>query len=312
MAAFELIRRADLEAIPVSFPDPFLVDRLAPYFERRQEGGTLYYQTLKEAPVAQYNRDTAALADITANAIAAATTSFACKEVRARISMSYDQVRGYYSQEDADIAMAKLAKRAFYLKLEGLCANAILDPGEGTPADATADPVGVIDAAQAELRDKAYGTGKIALTLSHYNFAALKKNAQVIERMKATGVFTDGLAPRYITAEQLAAIFGVDEVLVGADITWRHGIVDTDAKGYAALSVLPDPEVDCSAEPQWARTIIFDWGGDADHYELLGFENPINHSQNLDAVGIVDFKELNADMKSVVKLFDVDASTSGD
>ena len=309
MAAFELIRRADLEAIPVSFPDPFLVEKLAPYFERRQEGGTLYYQTLKQAPVAQYNRNTAALADISATIIAAATTTFACKEVRARISMSYDQVRGYYSQEDADIAMAKLAKRAFYLKLEGLCAGAILDPGEGTAEDATLDPVGVIDAAQAALRDKAYGTGKIALTLSHYNFAALKKNNAIIERMKATGVIVDGLSPRYITAEQLAAVFGVDEVLIGADVTWRHGVIGAK-KGYAALSVLPDPEVDCSAEPQWARTVIFDWGGDADHYELLGFENPINHSQNLDAVGIVDFKELNPDMKSVIKLADVDDSSS--
>ncbi|MBO4513516.1 MAG: hypothetical protein J5746_12200 [Victivallales bacterium] len=304
-------RRADLEAIPVSFPDPFLVEKLAPYFPRGQEGGTIYYQTLKEAPVAQYNRNTAALADISSTVIAAATTTFACKEVRARISMSYDQVRGYYDQASCDIAMARLAKRAFYLKLEGLCANALLHPTD-TALDASTDPVGVIDAAAADLRDKAFGSGRIGLTLSHYNFAALKKNQAIIERMKATGVIVDGLSPRYVTAEQLAAVFGVDEVLVGADISWRHGITTAADKGNCALSVLPSREVDCAEEPQWARTLIFDWDGEAEHYILEEFPNPLNDSINMDAKGLVDFKVLNASMAVPIKLFDVDDSSSSD
>jgi hypothetical protein len=303
------VRRADLETIPVSFPDPFLVDRLAPYFPRRQEGGTLYYQTLKTAPVAQYNRNTAALADITATTIAAATTNFSCKEVRARIQMSYDQVRGYYSQEGADIAMARMAKRSFYLKLEAMCANALLVSDD--PKDGTADPVGTIDAAVGALRDKAYGTGRMALTMSHSTFAALKNTQVITERMKATGVATEGLEPRYVAQSQMAAIFGVDEVLVGADITWRFGVPGA-SRGNVALSLLPSEEVDCAEEPQWARTVIFDWGDGAEKYILEEFQNPLNDSWVMDAKGLVDFKVLNASMADVIQVFAGDDSSSSE
>lgn len=302
-------RRADLEQIPVSFPDPFLVEKLMPYFPRRQEGGTLYYQALQDAPVAQYNRNTAALADISSTVIAAATTTFATKEVRCRISMSDDQVRGFYSEEGACIAMARMAKRGWYLKIEALCANAMLHPASSA-VDGTLDPIGVIDAEVAKLRDKAYGTGKIAIALSHSNFAALKKNSAVIERMKATGVVVDGLSPRYITAEQLAAIFGADEVLVGADISWKHGITTAADKGNCAIAVVPTKEVDCAEEPQFGRVVVFDWGEDADKMILEQFPNPLNSSINLDSRGLVDVKVLNASLCTQVKLFDVDDSSS--
>ena len=307
--ATNVVRRADLEALPVSFPNPFLVERLAPYFRRDAEAGTLYYQALRAAPTAQYNRDTAALASITATTIAATSTTWSGKECRARIDMSYDQVRGYATQDGADIAMARMAKRAFYLKLEGLCAKALLE--SATPVDATADPVGVIDAQCAKLRDKAYGIGKVVLTMSHSTFARLKATSAIIERMKATGVIVDGLSPRYVSAEQLAAVFGVDEVLVGADTVWRFGIGGA-YRGNAALSVLPSPEVDCAEEPQWARTIYFDWGSEAEHYILEEFHNPLNDSWVMDAKGIIDFKVLNASMAVPVQIYAGGSSSSED
>lgn len=301
------VRRADLEAIPVSFPDPFLVEKLAPYFERRTEGGVLYYQELRPAPIAQYNRNTAELATITPNTIAATTTTWAGKEVRARVRMSYDQVRGYYSQESADIALARMCKRSFFLKLEGLCAAALLDADD--PIDGQSDPVATIDAEVAKLRDKAYGSGRMALTMSHYNYSLLKGNQTIVERMKATGVSTTGLDPRYIGAVQMAAIFGVDEVLIGMDSVWRHGIAGA-SRGNVALSILPSIEVDCAEEPQWARTVIFDWGGDADKMVLEEFHDPFLDAWTMDAKGIIDFKLLNSSMAVPIQLFAGDESSS--
>ena len=301
------VRRADLEAIPVSFPDPFLVEKLAPYFERRAEGGVLYYQELRPAPVAQYNRNTAELATITPHTIAASTTPWAGKEVRSRVRLGYDQVRGYYSQEAADIALARMCKRSFFLTLEGLCANALL--GAEDPIDGQTDPVGTIDAEVAKLRDKAYGSGRMALTMSHTTFAALKGNQAIIERMKATGVATMGLSPRYISEEHMAAIFGVDEVLVGMDSVWRHGIAGA-SRGNVALSILPSIEVDCAEEPQWARTVIFDWGGDADKMVLEEFHDPFLDAWTMDAKGIVDFKVLNASMATTIQVLEGEESSS--
>lgn len=300
-------RRADLEAIPVSFPDPFLIDKLAPYFVRGQNGGTLYYQALQNAPTAQYGRNTATLAEITENVISAATTTFAMQECRARIAMSYDQVKGYYNQEAADIAMARMAKRSFYLKLESICAKALLH--NDSPVNGISNPVATIDAEVAKLRDKAYGTGKMALTMSHSVFASLKNNETIQKRMISTGVIVDGLSPRYVSPAQLAAAFAVDEVLVGADISWKFGVNAGD-RGNVGLSLLPTQEIDPAEEPQWARTLIFDWGGDAEHYILEEFHNPINDSWVMDAKGIVDFKVLNSGMATQIQVFAADESSS--
>ena len=307
MAIDTMTRRADLEQIPVSFPDPFLVDKLAPYFVRGQNGGTLYYQALRDAPTAQVGRNTAALADITSTVIAASTTTFSLSEIRARISMSYDQIRGYLNQESADIAMARMAKRAFYLAIEKECAKALLH--NNNPVNGISDTVATIDAEVAKLRDKAYGTGKMALTMSHSVFAALKNNETIQKRMISTGVIVDGLSPRYVSPEQLAAAFGVDECLIGADISWKHGVNAAD-RGNVGLSLLPTAEVDCAEEPQWARMLIFDWGEDADKMILQEFHNPINDSWNMDAVGIGALKVLNASMATQIQVFEADESSS--
>lgn len=307
MIETNVTRRADLEAIPVSFPDPFLIEKLAPYFVRGADGGRLYYQALQTAPTAQVGRDTAGLASITATTVAASNTNFSMNEVRARIQMSYDQVKGYYNQESADIALARMAKRAFYLSLEKICAQALLH--NDAPVNGISNPVGTIDAEVAKLRDKSYGTGKMALTMSHNVFANLKNNETIQKRMISTGVIVDGLSPRYVSPEQLAAAFGVDEVLVGADVSWKLGVNAGD-RGNIGLSLLPTPEVDPAEEPQWARCLIFDWGGDAEHYVLEEFHNPLNDSWVMDAKGIVDFKVLNSSMATQIQVFAADADSS--
>lgn len=309
MAVIEtnLVRRADLEAIPASFPN-FLIDKLAPYFRRDAQAGRLYYAALRPAPAAQYGRDTAAIASIDANVIAATSTTFACEECRCREEMSYDQRSGAPDNKDAfDNHLATLCKRSFYVKLETLCAKALLEDAD--VIDGTTDPVGVIDAQCAKLRDKAYGVGEVALTMSHSVFAALKKDQNIIERMKATGVATMGLNPRYISEEQLAAIFGVDRVYVGMDSIWRFNVGGA-YRGNVALSILPVAQVDPIIEPQWARTIFFDWGSDAEHFILEEFYNPVKACWTMDSVGLIDFKILNASMATTVQLFAGDESSS--
>ena len=105
------IRRPDLEAAPVKYPD-YIGPKIFPFLGKAQQGGTMYYQKYQADVAAQYGRNTAALAEISATVMAAHTTTFACQEVRGRFMMSYDQVRGYASVDRADLAMGRVSKRS--------------------------------------------------------------------------------------------------------------------------------------------------------------------------------------------------------
>lgn len=297
-------RRPDLEAQAVSLP-PYLVDKVLPYLPKMQEAGRLYYQTWKEDVAAQSGRDTAGLSSITAHTIAAADKTFSCSEVYARIRMSYDQIRGYGSKELADLAMGRMAKRSFYNQLETSCASALLDVV--TPIDGVTDPVAALDTATVALRDK--GIGRIALVTSNFNFVRLKNDPTVKARMIATGVATYGLEPRYITAEQMAAILGVDEVLIGRDDLWHSGI-NAEDRGNVALVILPNENEDPAEAVQLGRTIFFAWDSVAEHFIMESWEDPFVDANVVDAKGLVDMQILNAALMSTVQIFSAAASSS--
>lgn len=294
------VRRADLEDVPVSFPG-YLVDAILPYLERPQQAGTMYYQKYKADIAAQYGRATATLGAITANTLGADDITFACKEVLARYQMGYDQIAGYASQDFAELAMARMAKRAFYNKIEQLAADALLKSDSTT--DVSADLVAGIEAEAAKLADTA--TGPVALALSFATFAAIRKNAAVADRMKNTGVVVGaGGDPRAVTAEQLAVVLGVSKVLVGTDAIWKVGVT-TASKTYeknAALVILPDKTNDPAEEVQLGRTVYFGYDSADRHFKIEQFWSDASKADVIDAVGQVDLKVLNPELAKTLKV----------
>ena len=304
--AGEIIRRPDLEAQEVSFPD-YIGTKIYPWLGRSQIAGKLYYQKYKSDISAQVGRNTAALASITDNVIAANDESFSCSEVRARVKMGYTERMGYYDNEHADLAAGRLAKRAFFNKVEALCAGNLIDAD--TAIDATADPVTAIDTNVALLRD--CGIGRVALVTSNHNKVALKKNATIIERMKSTGLGAYDLKEiRNVGDMNLAAALGVDEILTGKDQIWFAGMTGAD-KDCVALAVLPDDYDEPAESIQLGRLIYFMFTDSADdRFVMESWVDAYVDANVVDCKGLMQIKEFNSELRKTLKLFNNEDSSS--
>lgn len=299
------IRRPDLEAAPVKFPD-YIGTKIFPFLGKAQQGGTMYYQKYKQDVAAQYGRNTAALAEITHTVMAAATTTFACQEVRGRFMMSYDQVRGYADTDHADLAMGRVSKRSFYNKIEILAAKAALE--NASAIDATADIVATVENQATALQDLA--KGPVCMAISDKIFTLLKKDAAITDRMKFSGIGVgQGGDARFVTPEQLAAIFGVRRVYVGADDLWRLG-VGAAYRGNACLFVEGDENEDPAETCQLGRTIFFEWDNAVRHFVMESYEDDDKDARVVDSKGQVDLKVLNTELMKTVTLFAADESDS--
>lgn len=304
--AGEIIRRPDLEAQEVSLPD-YIGSKIYPFLGKAQIAGKLYYQKYKQDIAAQAGRDHATLGDITQTVIAANDMSFACEELRARVAMGYTQRLGYFDNEHADLAQGRLAKRAFFNKIEALTAGKLFK-ADGA-IDGTVDPVSTIDTNVELLRD--CGIGRVALVISNHNKVALKANATIADRMKSTGLGAYDLREiRNVGDMNLAAAIGVDEILTMKDAIGYAGVSGAD-KGTCALVVLPDEYDDPAETIQLGRLVYFMFTDSADdRFVMESWVNPIVDSNVVDCKGLFQLIEFNAELRKTIQLFDIDDSSS--
>jgi len=304
--AGEIVRRPDLEAQEVSFPD-YVGTKVYPYLGKPQIAGKLYYQKYKNDITAQYNRDHAALASITDNVIAANDESFACVELRARVSMGYAQRMGYFDNEHADLAAGRLAKRAFFNKIEALCA-ANLFKADGA-INGVSDPVTTIDTNVALLRD--CGIGRIALVTANKNKVALKANATIADRMKSTGLGAYDLREiRNVGDMNLAAALGVDEILTMKDAIGYAGVTGA-SKDCVALVVLPDEYEDCAESVQLGRLVYFMFTDSADdRFVMESWVDAVHDANVVDCKGLVQLKEFNTELRKTIRIFNNNEDSS--
>ena len=297
--AGEIIRRPDLEAQEVSFPD-YVGSKVYPFLGKPQIAGKLYYQKFKSDIAAQYNRNHAALADITDNVIAANDADFACVELRARVSMGYSQRLGYFDNEHADLASGRLAKRAFFNKIEALTASQLFK-ADGA-IDGTSDPVTTIDTNVALLRD--CGIGRIALVTANKNKVALKANAVIADRMKSTGLGVYDLKEiRNVGDMNLAAALGVDEILTMKDAIGYAGVTGAD-KDCVALVVLPDEYEDPAESIQLGRLVYFMFtDSEDDRFVMESWVDAVHDANVVDCKGLFQLKEFNTELRKTIRLF---------
>lgn len=304
--AGEIIRRPDLEAQEVSYPD-YVGTKIYPFFGKPQIAGKLYYQKHKADVAAQYNRDHAALGDITQNVIAANDMSFSFFELRARIAMDYAQRIGYFDNEHADLAAGRLAKRAYFNKIEKLIADKLFSSADA--ADATSDPVTAIDTNVALLRD--IGIGRVALVIANKNKVELKRNQVIIERMKSTGLGAYDLREiRNVGDMNLAAALGVDEVLTMKDAIGYAGVTGAD-KDCAALVVLPDEYEDPAESVQLGRLGYFMFTDSADdRFVMESWVDAFHDANVVDCKGLVQLLEFNSELRKTIRIFNNNEDSS--
>lgn len=302
----DIIRRPDLEAQEVSLPD-YIGSKIYPFLGKAQIAGKLYYQKYKNDISAQYQRNHAALGDINQTVIAANDMSFACDELRARVAMSYTQRMGYHDNEHADLAQGRLAKRAFFNKIEGLVAGKLFD-ADGA-IDGTVDPVSAIDTNVELLRD--CGIGRVALVISNHNKVLLKQNTVIADRMKSTGLGAYDLREiRNVGDMNLAAAIGVDEILTMKDAIGFSGVSGAD-RGTCALVVLPDEYDDPAETIQLGRLVYFMFSDSADdRFVMESWVNPLVDSNVVDCKGLFQLIEFNAELRKSIQLFAGDDSSS--
>jgi len=292
----DVIRRPDLEEQEVTLPG-YIIPEILPPLEKTQQAGTLYYWDYAADNTAQSGRNTGTQAAITNNKVAASTTTFACAEIRARHSMSYSEVMGYKSLEHAELALGRMSKRSWYNKVEIDGAKALLDVD--SPAVISTDILGGIEAAVGDLMDLA--VGGIGIAMSNRNFISLKNTATIQKRAQAfTTAVVDG-KPAKVTPEAMAAVFGVDKVLVGTDANWYTGL-DAADRDNIAVFVLPDKDVDCREQIQLGRIIYYAWDGAAKHFIMESFHDPLSDIHVVDAKGLITTKILNGELVKTLKL----------
>lgn len=300
----DVIRRADLEAQEVSYPD-YIIDKVLPFWDKQQIAGTYYYQAYRSDVSAQYDRDHADLDAISSTTMKANSDTFACKEVRSRIQMGYSQVRGFASMDGAWAAMGRMAKRSWYNKVETLGAKALLDVA--SPKGVGSNLVATLEKGVTALRDM--GVGRVGLVCSNHNLVALKGDATIKERMVYTGVIERGLEPRYIAPSQIASMIGCDDIIIGKDDLWYAGL-DAADRNNVALVILPDGNIDPAEEAQLGRTIFFDWAdSEAGKFIMESWHDATVDAEVVDAKGLVDIKLMNSDFVKVYNIAD-DSSDS--
>lgn len=297
--AGEIVRRPDLEAAQVSYPD-YIGTKVFPWLGRPQVAGSLYVQLVKDDISVQSGRNTANLADINQNVIAGNSVNFNFVEKRARVAMGYTERIAYSDNEHADLAQGRLAKRAYFNAIDQACAEKVLKAAGAT--DGTADPVATIDTNVSLLRD--LGIGRVALVIANHNKVALKNNEVIRDRMKSTGVGVYSLEDiRNLGDLQLAAALGVDEILTGKDAIWYAGVAGA-SKDCAALVVLPEEYTEPSEEIQYGRLLYFMYTDSADdRFCMESWVNPVNDSFVVDCKGLIEIKEINPELKKTIRIF---------
>lgn len=305
--AGEIVRRPDLEAAEVSYPD-YVGTKIYKWLPRPQLAGRIYFQDFKSDVTAQYNRNQAALADITDNVVASASDTYSTVELRARVSMSYaERITGYHDDESADLYMGRVAKRSYMNKIESLCAATLFNATGAT--DGTSDPVSAIDTAVATLRD--YAQGRVALVIANRNKVLLKNNQTIQERMKSTGLGVYDLAEiRNVGDLNLAAALGCDEILTMKDAIGISGVTGA-SKDCCALVVLPDEYEDPTESVQLGRVIYYTFtDSEDDRFVMESWVDAVHDANVVDCKGLVQLKEFNPELRKTIRIFDNESSSA--
>lgn len=243
-------RRPDLEAAPYKSP-AYIGMQLMPGLTRMVKAGTYYYQDVYSETSVQTDRT---LADApTATSLTSSSGTWSMAELIKRYKIDQSEIEQLGGLDAAQAKGARAGKRLCMGRLETLIATAIWGSG-ATTANILNSLIKAVETAKWTVSDYTNGANKIALFGSRRNIDMVKRYAEVVDRMKYTGVLIRDIRDvRSISDEQLAAALDVDVVIGGPNTEWgMSGTYDQ----YLGVAALPDPATDPDEEIQLGRTFL--------------------------------------------------------
>lgn len=288
--------RSDLAYAEYSNPE-YIHEAIAPTFKVAQTSGTLYYQPVNADSAAITGREQ--LANITVTAAASGSKPFTAAEILKRAEMGVREVEQCYSDLlRAQLALARIGKRAVDGAIETALATALIGSAADEDLSASGSIPEDVEGLAYELFDIA--PGGVGLILPSPVFAKLKANANILDRMKATGVaIGEGGDPRKITEAQMAAIMGVSKVFVANNRIWTPV-----AAGTGALVALPNGDLSPREEVQFARTVVYDTGEeDGFPFTCESWFDDQSLGHAVDTRANAQVLVLNAGLKKSIKFF---------
>lgn len=242
-------RRADLEAAEFKAP-PFIGNFIMPGMNRQVKAGTYYYMDVLADADPQTDRTLASAP--TATAISSSSSTWSMSELIKRYKIDQSEIEQLGGLAAAQAKGARAGKRAVMGRLETLIATAVWGSG-ATTANVLNSVKKAVDTAKETVMD--YADGRVALFGAKATIDRVKRYAEVIDRMKYTGVLPGNVRDvRSISDEQLAAALDVDVVLPGPTSNWKGASSEYDQ--YLGVCVLPDATVDMDEEVQFGRTLL--------------------------------------------------------
>ena len=289
-------RRADLE-LPLIDMNPYLGaigGQIMPVNNVSGKTGTLYYATVTADAAAQSGL--AGGTAPTAVSITESSTTFTSVRKNKRYKIPRDSVKVMGGLANADMIGAKAALRSVMRAHETAVAAAVL-AGSSTVYDIEAS---FIAAARVGLKSLRHYPGKKALVMSHTIFNRVMAYTEITNAFSLSSAAISGADALSIVARQpaalkllLAAIVGVDEVLIGDDDIWYDGAVGYQDR--AAIVVLPDPAPFSEIEaPVFGKTYTYLPDGQSYPFYIESVYDAASTQSNLyDAEIWVDAKVLN-------------------
>lgn len=288
----DLYGKLEKEAAPVGF----LFEKIFPEILRAQQAGRLYYQKWADFGTAQAGR---APGDaINTEQVGSTNVVYACTELNKRVQMGASEIQ---NSGGAVAAESVLTKRGLKATAKSLEQSAVAALGFGTATDISASDetvyAGILSAVAAMLPKVMGNVGTLTLIGGSTALNNLRKNANVLDVMKNIGVQTDSMSAfdaRRVSNNALAQVFGVKEVLEGADGFWATDMV--------AVAYLPEASEDPTESAQLGRLIRYKDAEQTSTIEVYeGFDKDTN-SDYLDFLSYIQFQILNEEFVAPLQI----------
>ncbi len=276
-------RREDLEQLETNPYLGFIGGQVMPPVEVQTKQGKVYYQTLTSDSTAETGRSQGTAPSRTF--LTKSSQDWSASEVIKRYAMERDEVKQYGGVEVADRVGGMASKRSVERALEEAIAKDVL-----TNSSATVDDIqdSFLKTAQTGLKAIHRYPGEKALVCSYSVFHRLMRYDEIKNRFDLSSVALSGQNARDIVQRQpaalemaLAAIIGVDRVLVGDDDQWYDA--DSDMEQRVALMALPNTEsFSHTMDPVFGKQFVYLPDGQ-NRYFVESFYDDDDKTNNYDA-----------------------------
>jgi hypothetical protein len=269
-----------------------IADVVAPKIRVGTPSGTFYFADIVDRAAAQTNRSAGTAPS--AVVIAEGSVAYTATELVKRYVLPAEKIALFGGQDNAIQLGARAAIQMVKEAHEKNVAAAIFGSTTNAVIDATADTdfAALIETAKYAVE---LGAGKTVMVCGSDALRTILSLSDISALLSTMGAITP--AQRF-SADTLAALLGLDAVIVGSKRFWGANGT-TDFSKYCAVLQLPEPSAEAAlVSPQSVRSLT-NWGPDGE-FDLSYFEDDDVHGIKVDALAKVVVKVLNGEAIQVI------------